>query len=181
MIWSWTWYQCDKKFPLRTLICSSAQENLWQKLSQDRNLLWSTYPWKDMGRHWSTTIRSQLFCCVHSQCERKKQIGLWKIIRSWQIFTSKTGPIFVFERVHPLVRDVLRFWGWMSSRHAVCITSDPSSIVMKNCPFPISFKKPASEHSFDNFWSSGSPANFLSYSTNLVPMMLNSEMRRGHW
>ena len=37
------------------------------------------------------------------------------------------------------------------SRHADCITSDPSSIVMKNCPFPVSFKKPAPEHSCDNF------------------------------
>ena len=50
---------------------------------------------------------------------------------------------------------------WVYSRHAVCITSDPSSIPMKICPFPISFQKPASEHGFDNFWSSGRSANFL--------------------
>ena len=68
-----------------------------------------------------------------------------------QIFTSKTGPIFEFERIHPPGRDVFRSQGCVYFRHAVCITSDPSSIVMKNCPFPISFKKPASEHSFDNF------------------------------
>ena len=54
----------------------------------------------------------------------------------------------------------LRFRGCVYSRHAVCITSDSSLIVMKNCPFPISFKKPAPEDIFDNFWSSRSSANF---------------------
>ena len=37
---------------------------------------------------------------------------------------------------------------------------------MKNCLFPISLKKPASEHSFDNFWSSRSFPNFRSHSCN---------------
>ena len=36
--------------------------------------------------------------------------------------------------------------------------------------FRISCKKPASEHSFDNFWSSGSSANFHSYSCNKVSL-----------
>ena len=49
----------------------------------------------------------------------------------------------------------------MHSRHAVCKTSDLSSIVMKNCPFGIFFKKPASLQSFDNFCFSRSSANFL--------------------
>ena len=34
----------QKKYPLRTLICSSAHGNLWQRLSQDRNLLWICLP-----------------------------------------------------------------------------------------------------------------------------------------
>ena len=58
-----------KKYPLRTLICSSAQGNLWQRLSEDGNLLWICLPiqflsMKKMDRHWYTTIRSQLFWSV---------------------------------------------------------------------------------------------------------------------
>ena len=66
----------------------------------------------------------------------------------------------------PLGRDAFRFRACVYSRHAVCITSDPSSIVMKNCRFPISYKKPASEHSFDNIRSSRSASNLRSYSCN---------------
>ena len=71
-----------RKCALKTLICSSAQGNLWQRLSQDRNLLWIGLPiqflqWKKMDRHWYTTIRSQLFWSVktHDQntCDTKCQ------------------------------------------------------------------------------------------------------------
>ena len=72
-------------------------------------------------------------------------------IQDWANFRILTNP---------------RFRGCVYSRHAVCISSDPSSIVMKKCPFQISFEKPASEHSFDNFCLSRSSANFRSYSCN---------------
>ena len=54
------------------------------------------------------------------------------VLREDRFFTS----IFVFERIHPLGRDVFRFRGCVYSRHAVCITSDTSSIELNNCPSP---------------------------------------------
>ena len=49
------------------------------------------------------------------------------------------------------------------SRHRFFISSGPSSSsgVMKNCPFSTIFK-PASQHSLDIFWSSGSCSNLCS-------------------
>ena len=46
-----------------------------------------------------------------------------------------------FERIHPLGCDVFTYRSCVCSRRAVCITSDPSSIVMKSCPFKISLTK----------------------------------------
>ena len=108
----------------------------------------------------------------------------WNCLVFIQGFTHDINTITSFARIDfhtqdwadfrirtnlPLGRNVLRFRGCGYSRHAVCITSDLSSIVMNNCPFPISFEKPASEQCFDNFWSSRSSANFRSYSCNTFP------------
>ena len=55
------------------------------------------------------------------------------------------------------------------SRHAIWINLRSFFNRYEEWSFLISFKKPASEHSFDNFWLSGSSANFLPYSCNKPP------------
>ena len=74
---------------------------------------------------------------------------------SWdekQTFTSKTGPIFVFPRIHTLTRDDSSLRGEVRSRHDPFILSGASSSnVMMNCPFSMFFEKPALEQSLVNF------------------------------
>ena len=66
--------------------------------------------------------------------------------------------------------DVSSLRDGVCSRRGVFVSSGLSSwSVMKNCPLPIFFEKPALEQSLVNFWSSGSSANFCSYSRNRFP------------
>ena len=55
---------------------------------------------------------------------------------------SKTGPIFVFPRIHPLTRDASSLRGDVYSRHRFFILFGPSSAssVMENCPSWTIFK-----------------------------------------
>ena len=112
----------------------------------------------------------------HSQYEPMRLFGLETRVQSWYQHNNVLRKDTV---LHPRLgrfsysNESTFSVGMFSSlevvcilENGVCIASDPYSIVMKNCHFPITFKKPASEHSFDNFWSPRISANFRSYSCN---------------
>ena len=78
-----------------------------------------------------------------------------------------TGPIFVFQRIHPLPRDTSSLRGNAYSRHDVFIwPSRFSSSIVKKCPLPKFSQKLASEHSLFNFWYLKSSPNFCSCTSN---------------
>ena len=92
------------------------------------------------------------------------------------LITSKTGPIFVFPRIHP----ILSLWitcrprGDVHSRHEPPnLSSSTSSRVVKYCPFATVFATvftiPALEHSLINGRWSERFANFRSWACSKFP------------
>ena len=116
-------------------------------LMNSLNVLNVNFFWRFCGVFIDPIHNTNQWNCVVFKLGFKSWYQYNDVLREDRFPHSKTGPIFVFKRIHTLGRDVLRFRGCVYSRHAVCTTSDPSSIVMNHGPFPISCRKPASEHS----------------------------------
>ena len=76
--------------------------------------------------------------------------------------------VSTFLRIHPLTRVFFSFRGIVYYLHKCCFSCPSVSKVWKYCPISTSFK-PASEHYWDNFWSSDNCSNFSSYSYTRFP------------
>ena len=110
-------------------------------------------------------------CWFHSQYEPKNKF-------CHEIVHPKTGPIFVFPRIHPLTWDDSSLRSKIYSRHDPFISlSASSSRVMKNCPFSIFFEKPALEQSVGQFFFFKKICEFLLIFTQQVFLYFGISLR----
>ena len=115
-------------------------------------------------------------CLISVHNSNPRNCCLETEIRSWFRYRN----VFDEDRLkHPRLGQFSFFWEstlllgmiiqlevmWYS-RHRFFISFGPSSSVMKKCPFSL---QTASQHSLDNFWSSGSCLNLCSLSRSKFP------------